>query len=188
MNELLQQTSYTQEQKEWIMPWLNMVGRLALGFVPKVHATEGGVHYQYPSIEGSSRTFSKGQVATVHGDTLRIEKEGILDTSEGKFEAVYSADFKLLQVYELNEERIRIQVVDQSGKVVPVEFKRVEREFGPEIEVVCDDHQIAAYWNRIIRPVEDLPLIDSSNALNCPTSLALGASVPFLLKMSFHWH
>ena len=152
-----------------------MVGRLALGFVPKVHATEAGVHYQYPSIAGSSRTFSKGQVATVHGDTLRIEKKGILDTSEGKFEAVYSADFKLLQVYELNEERIRIQVVDQSGKVIPVEFKRVEREFGPEIEVVCDDHQIAAYWNRVIRPAEDLPLIDSSNALNCPTSLALGA-------------
>lgn len=175
VDEVLARTSYTQEQKQLIRPWLNMIGRLAIGFTPKVHATETGVHYQYPSMAGSSQTFSKGQVTTAHGDNLRIEKDAFLNTTEGKIKGVHAADFKLRKVYELTDERMRIQVVDLNGTEVPVEFKRIDRGFGPEIEVVCDDQQIAAYFTQVIQPPEAAPQINPSDSSNCHTSLAIGA-------------
>lgn len=175
VDKLLGRSSLSKDQKEGIRPWLNMVGRLALGFAPKVQATEAGVHYHYPSTAGSTQTFSKGQVATLRGDSLEIEKEGVLITSKGKYEGVYSADFKLRKVYEINEERIRIQVVDQEGKAVPVEFKRVQGEHGSGIQVICDDQQMAEHWKQLINPKMAVQgQISDGDASSCSTSLALG--------------
>ncbi len=72
IEKVLQYSGLTQHQKTLIQPWLNVVGRLVLGFLPKVHATQEGVHYHYPSSIGSAQTFSQGQVSTLYGDSLTV--------------------------------------------------------------------------------------------------------------------
>ncbi|NGX51150.1 MAG: hypothetical protein K1060chlam2_01008 [Chlamydiae bacterium] len=184
---VLQKTRLSKKQREQVEPWLNMVGSLALGFLPKVHATSEGVHYHYPSREGHSQTISKDQLVTLHGDTVSFEKTGLLETPEGSIKGVYSAAFKLEQIHKLDKEHLLIQVATQNGKKVPVEFRKVQGQYGPEISVRCDDKNLEKHWQQYFRPKEavlELPVPISkgiqtekalSSSLACGTGLTLGA-------------
>jgi hypothetical protein len=173
VNHVLQKSTLSSTQRVLLEPWLIAIGRLALGFVPKVHATEKGIHYHYPSLQGSFQTFSPGQAVTVQGDRLSIERQGNFVTAEGSFEATATADFKLQEVMELNEARIKIRVMNDKGQSVPVEFIRVQGKYGPEVQVKCDDKTLEHYWNRYFHPVAKIaPPSDAT--LSCATSLTLG--------------
>lgn len=154
VSELLAYTALSQKQKELLEPWLNMVGRLALGFTPKVNGTEEGLHYHYPSRDGFSKTFSHDQAVTLQGNHLLFEKAGFLTTPEGTFEGEYIADFKLKQIYELNEEQVRIQVINKNGQEVPIEFRKLDGLYGPMITVRCDDKELETHWEKYFRPRE----------------------------------
>lgn len=168
---LLSQFNLTTEQKTIAKPWFEMIGKLALGFTPRVHATEKGLHYNYPSFDHSSQTFSQGQVATVEGNTLTIEQEGVFQTPKGDFEGVYSANFNLREVNEIGEESVRIRVTDREGRNVPIVFKRIEGMYGPEIQVICDNQELAEYWTRQLPPPK-----------NCLNDIALGTLSALSLK------
>jgi hypothetical protein len=142
----------TERQKAVVRPWLNMVGRLAVSFVPKVHATPDGVHYLYPSLQGSTQTFSPGSTITLEGDELSIEQSRYLETPEGEFEAAYSGRFKLGAVHTMTEERIQMDVLDPQGKIVPIEFVRTQGKYGPQIHVKSDDQKLQAHWSRYFQP------------------------------------
>lgn len=139
-------------QKALVQPWLNMVGRLALGLIPKVHASENGVHYHYPSTQTHTQTVTQNQTVTLRGDKLSVEKKGILDTPEGSFEGEYSAVFRLQKIYELTKEKIGIQVVNSAGKAVPVEFTRTIGEHGPIIQVTSSDKELQQHWTTYFVP------------------------------------
>ncbi len=155
VTQFLRSTNLTQEQKSLLEPWLNMVGRLALGLVPKVHATEEGVHYHYPSLDGYSQTVSSHQKVTLSGNTLSIEKMGYLQTPEGSFEGVYESDFRLGKIYELNEERIRIQVIDKNGDAVPLLFTKVWGQYGPEIIISSENKELEQQWSQYFHPQQN---------------------------------
>lgn len=176
---LLSQFNLTTEQKTIAKPWFEMIGKLALGFTPRVHATEKGLHYNYPSFDHSSQTFSQGQVATVEGNTLTIEREGVFQTPQGDFEGVYSANFNLREVNEIGEESVRIRVTDKEGRNVPIVFKRIEGMYGPEIQVICDNQELAQYWTRQLPPpkncLKEIAIGTlSALSLNNPLPLAMG--------------
>lgn len=189
VTKVLQNTTLPQKQKSLVEPWLNMVGRLALGLVPKVDATEEGVRYHYPSIEGYSQTISGHQTITVRADTLSIERPGHLQTPNDTFEGVYAADFKLCQIYELCQERIRIRVMDKNGVEVPVVFTKIWGEYGPEISVFSTDKELEYQWSQHFRPkqtalsIVNTPPPERQNinlyeALSCKSGRALSLLRP----------
>lgn len=176
VDKLLQNTKFSKEQQDAVRPWLNTIGQLAIGFIPKVHANEKGVHYLYPSTEGSIQVFSKEQITTVQGDRLSIERNAILETPLGEHKGTVSAYFKLHRVYELSDERVRIQVIDHSGKSVPIEFKNIQGKYGPEVEVICDDKDLANYWTKLIYPEKaGVEKQLSKQMLDCSMNLVGGA-------------
>ncbi|MDQ2993529.1 MAG: hypothetical protein M3R00_01070 [Pseudomonadota bacterium] len=146
---VLSYSQFTTSQKELIRPWLNSVGRLALGFIPKVHATEAGVHYHYPSLSGHTATYTNKQFASRVGDDITYKRIGTLFTPEGEYAAEYHTQFKLHQVDRLTEQSIRIQVINQLGENIPVEFKLVLGEYGPEIQVISSDSLLASRWENL---------------------------------------
>lgn len=186
VDKVLQYSGLTEEQKIVAQPWLNVVGRLAVGFLPKVHANEGGVYYHYPSTEGHTQTFSRGQATTLYGDSLSIQREGELETPEGTFEGTYSAEFRLHEVYELTEESVRIRVLNSEGKIVFINFKKVHGPYGPEIQVGSEDKKLEQHWREYFVPKKSKALpkdkIDSREqrdldrldiALSCKAGLAI---------------
>lgn len=152
VTRVLQKTSLTHEQQLLLGPWLNTVGRSVLGLIPKVHATEQGVHYQYPSFHGHSQTFSTDQTVALRGNTLSIEKTKHFQTPRGSFEGTYTADFKLGQFYELSEEHIRIEVIDKNGISVPIVFTKTFGQYGPEIVVSCENKALERDWSQYFQP------------------------------------
>lgn len=146
INKILDKTAWTKEQRSVVEPWLNMVGRLALGLVPKVHATQAGVHYHYPSWDGYYKTVSEHQTAVLQNNTLYVEKTGELETPHGTFPAVYESDFKLGQVYELSEERIRLQVKDKNETPTMVTFSVNMGPYGPQITVSSENKDLENQW------------------------------------------
>ncbi len=179
IDKMFENSKLSQSQKDLLKPWLMTIGRLALGFIPKAHASEEGVHYHYPSTEGSTQTFSKGQTITLQGDRLAIERDGLLRTPEGSFQGTGYAEFKLHEVMELSEARIQIQVVNKLGEIVPIKFTRVQGRYGPEIIVSCEDKHLEEYWANYFRVkprISQTPdLQDPTSSLTCTTGLTLGA-------------
>ncbi len=187
VDKALQYSGLTQEQKALVQPWLNVTGRLALGFLPKVHANETGVHYHYPSVVGSTQTFSQREVSTLYGDSLTIEREGQFETPEGTFQGKYAAEFTLHGIYELSEERVRIRVVNHEGKTVPIEFKKIEGHYGPEIQVRCQDKTLEQHWTRYFERKLSVPALaegrtspteqpqNLQTTLSCKAGIVLGA-------------
>ena len=148
VERVLSRSNLSDESKSLVQPWMNTIGRLALGFIPKVHATEEGVHYHFPATDGWSRTVSQGQAVTVYGNDLSIERDGTLHTPEGSFEGGYAANFRLTEIQQLTEEIITIKVVADDGIEVPVEFKSIRGLYGPEISVHCDNQEIQKHWSQ----------------------------------------
>jgi hypothetical protein len=138
-------------QQHRLRPWLNAIGRLALGFMPKVHASEAGVHYHYPSRVVHTETYRESQSVNLFGEDVTLKKYGKMHTQSGEFDVEYVAQFKLQNIYHLSEQSIKIHVVNQSGVKVPVEFHLRRREYGPEIEVYSTDPNLAAHWMRYFK-------------------------------------
>jgi len=137
---ILSYSELTPHQKNMVIPWLKMAGHLVLDFLPKVHATDKGVHYQFPSIVEHSKTFTNHQTTTTTlGNTITIEREGQLDTPEGQFDAEHAMTFKLHSVNTITEEKIRMHIINHEGKKIPVEFYTIQGESGPEIQVKSVD-------------------------------------------------
>lgn len=150
VNEALRYTtSLNSEQKELIKPWLVMFGRLALRLVPKVHATEAGVHYHYPSIEGHTQTFSVGQTVTMHGEGVTVESAGSVQTPEGVFAA--SHQFQLHRVTRVSTESVHIQILNENGEKIPLRFTLTQGQFGPEIQVTSTNPDIATHWSKYFK-------------------------------------
>lgn len=185
VDQVLQFSGLNQEQKAMLTPWLNMIGRLVVGLVPKVHATAEGVHYHYPSVDGSAQTFSNEQTVSLQGDMLTIERDGQLQTPEGVFQGTYVNQFKLRQVYELTEKRIHIQVVNLEGQTVPVEFFKSQGQYGPEIQVRSSDKLLEEHWGQYFRPKWMVTPDSASQDIVCHTGLTLGAIGSLVLQNPF---
>ncbi len=172
VQQVLNRTDLSDDDKQIVAPWLNMVGRLATGFVPKVHATEEGVHYHYPSMEGHTRTVAPDQTVTMRGDDLTVEKSGTFSTPEGNFEAVHAANFKLAEMAELSEESVKIQVLTKDGEKVPVEFMLVQGLYGPEVTVHSENQELERHWSQYFtkrlpgQPLSDVVLSAAENFPN----------------------
>ncbi|MFI5343268.1 MAG: ankyrin repeat domain-containing protein [Chlamydiales bacterium] len=195
VDQLLALRGLSEQQKTLLTPWLNLVGRLAIGCVPKVHATKDGVHYRYPSLSGpSSQTFSSEQISTIQGDVLTIRRQGTLDTPEGSFDGTYEAEFKLHSIQELTGEKISIKVTTQEGVNVPIEFSTSQGLYGPEIHVNCENLLLKQHWDNYFRiqshdktitSVASEMLKESPTAVHpfgmpsCPTGLIIGALASF---------
>jgi tRNA A-37 threonylcarbamoyl transferase component Bud32 len=152
VDELLAYSDFSPEQKEILKPWLEGVGRLSLGFIPKVHAEEDGVHYHFPSQEGHTKTFYNNQTVTMNGDKITVSAPGVLNTDEGSFDAEYSMEFKLAQLKQTSKGAIRIQVVNHEGEKIPVEFQLVQGLYGNEISVTSSDLSIKERFTNYFTP------------------------------------
>jgi hypothetical protein len=150
---VLAKSDLHNEQRELVRPWLNTVARLALGTVPKVHANESGVHYHYPSFSGNTETYTRNQSVRMQGEDVTVTRSREFITPEGKFPAEHSLQFKLHQIDCLSGQTIRIQVINQSGEKVPVEFHVSEGQHGPEIQVISTDPDLAEHWSAYFRAV-----------------------------------
>jgi hypothetical protein len=146
VEQTLEYSRCNASQKEWLRSWLLTIGRLALGFIPKVHATETGVHYHYPSRTGHISTHGTHHAANMRGGDITYTRLGSLSTPEGEHAAEYLLQFKLHQVDRLTEQCIRIQVVNETGEKIPVAFNFVQGEYGPEIRVTSPDSLLASHW------------------------------------------
>ncbi|MDQ2993530.1 MAG: tetratricopeptide repeat protein [Pseudomonadota bacterium] len=135
-------------EKDFLRPWLNAVGRLAIGFMPRVHATQAGVHYHYPSNLGHTETYARNQFVSRVGEDITYKNAGKFSTPEGDYAAEYSAQFKLHHIDHLSQQSIRIQMVNQAGEITPVEFDFVTGEYGPEIRISSPNSTLAAHWER----------------------------------------
>ncbi len=89
-------------------------------------------------------------------------------------------------MYELNEERVRIRVINHEGKTVPVEFSKVQGSYGPEIHVKCQDKRLEHYWMQYFplkQIIKELPKGQQNqsisehigSSLSCKVGLAIGA-------------
>lgn len=176
-------TGLSTTQKDLLRPWLNMIGRLVLGFSPKVHATEGGVHYHYPSTQRYTQTASPNQTVTWVGDDVTLEQHGKFSTPEGGFDAEYVAQFRVQQVDRITQEKVRIRVLDQNGKAVPLEFQKRQGQYGPEIQVVSSDKALERYWQRYFRVKQPVFTIESETIpMSCISTLAIGGAVALVTQ------
>src|SRR5262249_55041942 len=132
VDKILAYSGLTREQKKEITPWLNTIGRLALGFIPKVRANEQGVHYHYPSIAGHTQTVTSQESITLAGNKITLERQGNISTPERDVEAHYEVQFKLHSIHEITEGKIKLQVINQESKKIPVEFHVTQNELGRE--------------------------------------------------------
>lgn len=151
VDSVLLYSSLNASQKQSIRPWLTTVGRLALGCIPKVHATDEGVHYHYPSVSGHTETYSKNLSVSMVGEDLTLKKPGKLHTPKGDYEAEYILQFKLHHIARLTDKSIRIQVLNQSGEKVPVEFYVNQGQYGQEIRVKSTDANLEALWTHYLQ-------------------------------------
>lgn len=142
VDQVLKNTNLTSEQKIALIPWLNVIGKLALGFTPKVYATQQGVHYHYPSVHGFTQTVSNDMTSTIRGETLTVQRQGELTTPQGIYPATYEAVFKLANIQVTDQEKIQIEVVDQQGEIVRVSFVKVSGPYGDRIDVVSDNQEL----------------------------------------------
>ncbi|MDQ2993360.1 MAG: hypothetical protein M3R00_00200 [Pseudomonadota bacterium] len=165
VDNVLYYSDLSSEQKNRLKPWLNSIGRLALGFMPKVHATDAGVHYHYPSRTSHTETHNRMQSVSMVGEDITLKKYGRMQTPAGEFDAEYVAQFKLQSINHISEQLIKIQVVNQSGVKTPVEFHIHQGDYGPEIEVKSTDANLVAHWSSYFRTSQQpvLPFASTAN-------------------------
>ncbi len=141
VEEVLKKTQYSMEQKAILKPWLAVMGKLALGLIPKVHASSDGVHYRYPSLSGYSQTISPTMKTAVYGENVVVEQIGTLWTPKGEYPATYEASFKLTNVQGTHEQ-IKIEVTDGNGERINVHFQKIVGPHGEEIRVVSKSQEL----------------------------------------------
>jgi hypothetical protein len=163
IEEILARTELTDKQKTLIKPWLNIVGRLALlEFIPKVHADDNGIYYQYPSTKGYTEVYSQGQTLIQEGEDITIKKPATLQTPDKKeYEGEYVAEFKLSKISQLTDEKLKIGLVNASGEKVHVEFRVNETKSGPKITVSSQDKELERQFTSYFMPQEEVQRFNS---------------------------
>ncbi len=142
VDRTLELTNLTANEKKYIAPWLRAIGKMALGFIPKAHATKEGVHYHYPSLRGYTSTVSGNTRTTLYGSTITVEKEGRWVDQDKGFEAYYETRFHLDRIEAKSEEEISLQIQDESGSSFTVVFTRVMGLYGPEIGISSGNKEL----------------------------------------------
>jgi hypothetical protein len=112
----LRYSGLNSTQCRQLSPLLNTVGRDAMGFIPKVNASEKGVHYRYPSTEGSTETVtSRGSVCVAGGKVSSAHQRSPQqaarkpDTGDGR-------RLTLPSIHEVTQDNIKLYVLDRDGK------------------------------------------------------------------------
>ena len=172
VEKALAYSGLTPEQKQQLTPWLNTIGRLALGFMPKVNANERGVHYRHPSMEGHTRIVTSQGAVTMAGDKITVEHQGNVNATAREREAYDGMQFKLHGIHEITPYKVKLHVINQAGQKVTVEFTASQNGFDKGIAVKSSDKNLEGYWNQEIRSV--LPAVHTKD-LTCQSALVLGA-------------
>jgi hypothetical protein len=173
VDNVLIYASLTTEQKNCLRPWLNTVGRLALGFTPKVHATEAGVHYRYPYQKGHTEIYSDQGKVIIEDDVVKMTKPATLTTSEKTHDAEYVEQFKLNQISRISDKSLLIRVVNDAGQKVQVEFRLNAGQDGPKIIVKSADSKLEAYWSNYFHQGHQKPVTLQSSPIQQDTSSPL---------------
>ena len=166
VKSLLARSNFNKGQQDLLTPWLNGIGRLALGLSPRIHATTEGVHVHYPSTQGHHVRNASTKTMTQKGDILTVDEYGKLETPEGIFAATQRATFKLDRVLSLSDQRVRIQVVTMDGEPVPVDFISTPGPQGVTITIDCHHALVKAHWEQYFQPPVPKPALPSSMALS----------------------
>jgi hypothetical protein len=156
VEKALAYSGLTAEQKKLLTPWLNTIGRLALGFMPKVSANEQGVHYRHPSVDGHTRIVTPQGMVTLAGEQMAAH-DGM--------------QFKLHGIREITQDRITLTVMNEAGKKIAVEFTAIQHGLDKGIAVKSSDKNLEGYWNQEIRSV--LPAMQTKD-LTCQSALVVG--------------
>nr|WP_314628497.1 cadherin-like domain-containing protein [uncultured Noviherbaspirillum sp.] len=172
VEKVLAYSGLTPEQKQQLTPWLNTIGRLALGFMPKVSANEQGVQYRHPSMEGNARIVSSQGAVTISGDKITVEQHGSVHVAAEESKVYDAMQFRLHGIREITKDRIKLYVIDQKGQKVGVEFSAMQSGLDKAIAVRSSDKYLEGYWNQEIRSV--LPAVQTGN-LACHAALVVGA-------------
>lgn len=186
VSHVLNKSSLTKHQQTLVEPWLNTIGRLALGLLPKVHATNEGVHYQYPSRDGHHQTFTPEKITTQKGENLFIETSGELDTPEGSYPGTHHVAFKIGKITTLTEEKIVISVTDGQDQTFPVTFTSRLEGNTPRIIVSSPNAKLEQKWSAYFQPASNItqPLSLPSPTPSLIQSFSLTPS-PSMPKYSF---
>ena len=172
VEKALAYSGLTAEQKKQLTPWLNTIGRLALGFMPKVNANERGVQYRHPSMEGHSKIVTSQGAVTMVGDEITVEHQGNVHAISREPEAYDGMQFKLHSIREITQDKIKLSVMNVAGHKVNVELTTTRSGMGQEIVAKSSDKNFEAYWNQEVRSSWPMTRI---NDLTCQSALALGA-------------
>ena len=152
VEKALAYSGLTAEQKKQLTPWLNTIGRLALGFMPKVSANEQGVKYRHPSVKGHTR------IATAQGSVTLGGEHGM--------------QFKLYGIREITQDKITLTVMNEAGKKTALEFTVIQNGLDEKIVAKSSEKNLEDYWNQEIRST--LPAMQR-NDLTCQSALVVGA-------------
>jgi len=148
IDEILAATYLEENQKAVLRPWLNTVGRLAIGFIPKAHADANGITYQYPAKDGHTVRYLPSQIITQQGENLILEKlaNREVNSPEGSYTADDIYHFKLHSVHSLTEHAVRILAINSEGKKVPVIFSLNNEKNFPELSIKSSDKLLEEKW------------------------------------------
>ena len=162
----------TPEQKKQLTPWLNTIGRLALGFMPKVSANEQGVQYRHPSMEGHARIVTSQGGVTMVGEKITVEQHGNVHSMAGESKAYDGMQFKLHGIHEITQDKIKLYVINQMGQKVGVEISAIQNGLDKTIAVRSSDKCLEGFLNQETRSV--LPAVQTKDSA-CHSALVVGA-------------
>lgn len=155
IEKVLDKTNLSAEQKEFLRPWLNTIGRLALAFTPKVAAGETGVRYQYASAEGYTKLFQKIKIEVPADSTANLlpDKPGATLPSE-------NIDFKLCHIAQGKNEAIEIFVINNNNEEIRLDLLRDENK---KLIIKCPDVVVARDLEKLFtnKIITDTPKAES---------------------------
>lgn len=159
-------------QRRQLSPWLNTVGRLAMGFMPKVNASEQGVHYRYPSTGGCTETVTSRGSAGVAGGSVNPAQQASARERASEPDRREGMPLTLHSIHQITQDNIKLYVLDQDGKKICVQFAQSGNDAEAAVWVCSSDQALEADWNREIRTT----LPSTRPALSpCHAALAMGA-------------
>ncbi len=157
VKQVLSRSTLSPQQQTRLEPWLTTVAKIALGFIPKVAADAHGVHYHYPSSQGSQETYLPGYRVSLNGDSLTLRTKGHLTVSgkliAGKFNATS------VEVYKINSDDCwpesvdpvsRQTLISNKGREIQIARWKDKWDRGETTVRSADPNEVAA-WKDLLR-------------------------------------
>lgn len=140
VDESLQRVSLTENQKNIIRPWLQMVGRLAIGFTPRVRVNENGVVYQYPSTTGHHEVYRKTEVTLP--DVSKVNLDTVINPAAQSQEANKPTAYKLHSIHSMTDNKVKLFLITDQNQKIDVQFSLAQENGRHTLEVECTDQTL----------------------------------------------